>query len=100
MNILRRCPALPAVALALLFASPAWGGESFRCGSKIISVGMSMSEVREHCGEPDAKEVIEQDVRSGSRVVGKTYLHVWTYESPTTYPRVLEFDQDKLMNIR
>ena len=73
--------------------------ESFRCGSKLIGVGMTQSEVLAHCGEPTSRSVEAQDVRSGSQVVGTTQLHKWTYESYST-TRVLVFDQDRLTSIQ
>jgi Protein of unknown function (DUF2845) len=73
--------------------------ESFRCGSKLIGVGMTQSEVLAHCGEPTSRSVEVQDVRSGNQVVGTTQLHKWTYESYST-TRVLVFDQDRLTSIQ
>ena len=73
--------------------------ESFRCGSKLIGVGMTQNEVLSHCGEPTSRSVEVQDVRSGNQVVGTTQLHRWTYESYST-TRVLVFDQDRLTSIQ
>ena len=72
--------------------------ESFRCGSKLIGIGMTQTEVLAHCGEPTSRSVEEHDVRSGNRIVGKTTLHRWTYESYSA-TRVLVFDQDRLTSI-
>ena len=91
-------PALGILAAAL--AAAAWADAPFRCGSKIISAGMTMAEVREHCGEPASKKSEEIDVRAGPRVVGKTLRYTWTYESYSTGTRVLEFDEDRLVSIR
>jgi hypothetical protein len=71
-----------------------------RCGGRIIDVGMTIAEVQRYCGEPASKKVEEQDVRSGNRVVGKTRLSIWTYRQAGSLPRVLEFDQDKLIAIK
>ena len=74
--------------------------DTMRCGSKIISVGMSAAEVLKYCGEPTSREVEEHDVRSGNRVVGKTQLNRWTYDRGSAgKPKVLEFDQDRLLSI-
>ena len=73
---------------------------TMRCGSKLIEAGMTRAEVQNYCGEPDAKEVEEQDVRAGNRVVGKTEVQRWTYRQTGSIVRVLEFDQDKLVAIR
>lgn len=71
---------------------------NLRCGSKIIVVGMTQAEVRAHCGEPLAEDVEDHDVRSGQRVVGRTAVHRWTYESGGA-THVLVFDQDRLVSI-
>ena len=87
-----------AVMIASVLVGTAVADESFRCGSKIIEVGMTQSDVLAHCGAPTSKAVEEQDVRSGNQVVGKTELHRWTYDSYSA-TRVLVFDQDRLISI-
>ena len=72
--------------------------DSFRCGSRLIEPGMTRTEVLGLCGEPTEKSVEVQDVRSGTRVVGKTEVQRWTYASYST-TRVLVFDQDTLKAI-
>lgn len=91
---------LAAVLSCLLAGQAAWGDAAFSCGNHIVSIGMSMPEVRQHCGEPSSIEIVEQAVRSGPRVVGKTELHIWTYESSTKLRRVLKFSADKLVSIQ
>jgi len=92
---------LPLVlCTVLLTPMTAFADAPFRCGSKIIKVGMSMSEVLEHCGEPASKRVEKHDVRAGNRVVGTTEFHFWTYGHPGGTSRTLEFDQEKLVAIR
>lgn len=86
--------------LICFFATEISADESLRCGSKIVTIGMSIAEVLKFCGEPTSKEVEEHDVLSGGRVVGKTQLIRWTYERGYTgKPKVLEFDQDMLLTI-
>lgn len=88
------------VALLGICTSPAFA-ETLRCGSKIVDTGMSMAEVKKHCGQPSSTKVEEQDVRSGNRVVGTTQLHIWRYNRMSGQDAaVLEFDQDKLMSIK
>jgi hypothetical protein len=72
--------------------------DTFRCGNRLIEPGMSRAQVLALCGEPTSKSVEEQDVRSGTRVVGKTEVQRWTYASYST-TRVLVFDQDTLKAI-
>ena len=88
-----------ALAAFLLIGTSA-NAETLRCGSKIVDVGMTMDEVRKHCGKPSSTAVEEHDVRSGNRVVGKTQLNIWRYNrSSGQNTAVLEFDQEKLMSI-
>ncbi len=88
-----------SVALLLgLAASAAQADGDFRCGSKIITTGMTQSEVLDACGEPATKDVEDVDVRSGNQVVGRTAVWRWTYEYSGT-KRVLVFDQDTLKSI-
>ena len=89
------------IVLASFFASAAVADDTIRCGSKLVTIGMSAAEVLEYCGEPSSREVEEQDIRSGNRVVGKTQINRWTYSRGSAgEPKVLEFDQDKLTTIK
>jgi hypothetical protein len=89
------------ISFLCLVATNASAEDTLRCGSKIVTVGMTAAEVLKYCGEPTSKEVEEHDVRSGGRVVGKTQLNRWTYDRRSVgKPKVLEFDQDKLMSIK
>jgi len=86
---------------ACLFAAEVAAEDTLRCGSKIVRVGMTSAEVLKFCGQPSSKEVEEHDVRSGGRVVSKTQLNRWTYKRGSVgMPKVLEFDQDKLIAIK
>jgi len=88
-------------AFALCVLAPlgvAVADDTFRCGNRLIEPGMTGPEVLELCGEPTSKSVEVQDVRSGTRVVGKTEVQRWTYASYSA-TRVLVFDQDTLKAI-
>jgi hypothetical protein len=89
-----------AAALAVALAGPAAvrADDSMRCGSRVISVGMSKSEVQDACGAPSDSEDVTQPVRSGNQVTGETVQSRWTYASDTV-TRVLVFDQDRLVSI-
>lgn len=88
------------IALIAFFSSTAALGDTLRCGSKIVTTGMTQADVRKFCGKPSAAAIEEHDVRSGNRVVGKTQLHIWTYNRAAGQnAAVLQFDQDKLMSI-
>lgn len=82
----------------MLLASAVAADTTFRCGSRLIAPGMSQQQVLQLCGEPTSTTVEVQDVRSGSRVVGKTEVQRWTYESCSA-TRVLVFDRDRLKSI-
>jgi len=89
------------ISLVCLFAASASAEDTLRCGSKIIRVGMTSAEVLKYCGQPTSKEVEEHDIRSGGRVIGKTQLNRWIYNRGSVgKPKVLEFDQDKLLFIK
>ena len=86
---------------ALVVAAPVAAQETLRCGSKIVSVGMTADEVKKYCGNPSSTKVEEHDVRSGNRVVGKTQMNIWTYNRASGQnAAVLEFDVDKLISIK
>ena len=85
-------------ALMLAATIPALAADTARCGSKVVSVGMTQAEILEHCGTPTAREVEEQPVRAGTIVTGTTTLERWTYESYSA-TRVFVFDQDRLVSI-
>jgi hypothetical protein len=72
--------------------------DTFRCGNRLIERGITQAEVLALCGEPTSKTVEVQDVRSGSRVVGRTEMQRWTYEAYSA-TRVLVFDQNTLKAI-
>jgi hypothetical protein len=94
-------PATILLLFCLAIATPGLAQESLRCGSKIVRTGMMADEVRKYCGKPSSTAVEEHDVRAGNRVVGKTQLHIWTYNRASGQnAAVLEFDQDKLMSIK
>ena len=83
-----------------LIAVEAAAEETLVCGNKIVRVGMTTAQVLKYCGPPTSREVEEHDVRSGVRVIGTTQLNRWTYKRGAVgKPKVLEFDQDKLIDI-
>lgn len=88
------------ITLLLTVAGTTAMADTLRCGSKIVSTGMTQDEVLKYCGKPSSKEIEDHDVRSGSRVVGTTQLHIWTYNRGSGQrAAVLEFDQDTLLSI-
>jgi len=88
---------LVAVTCSLL-AGTVVADDDFRCGSRIVKLGMSQAAVSDACGEPDSRTVEKVDVRSGNRVVGQTEVWRWTY-TMNGRTRVLMFDQETLKSI-
>lgn len=89
---------LLAMALCHAAADAAFADTTFRCGSKLVTVGMTQGQVLAYCGEPTSRSVTAEDVRSGNQVVGQTDVHVWVYERYSA-TRILRFDQIKLVSI-
>ncbi len=88
-----------ALIVGSQLAATAIADGPFRCGSKIIDVGMTLGEVLEYCGEPNSKTTEFQDVRSSNnRILGTTEIHRWTYESYSA-TRVLVFVDSELQSI-
>ena len=58
-------------------------GKAVRCGSKIVSLRMTIAEVLKYCGDPTSNELEEHAIRSS---IGR--------------PKVAEFDQNKLAAIK
>lgn len=99
MNPARSRTCVLALALLGAPAGAALADETFRCGSKLVELGMTQAEVSGLCGEPQSRVVEIEDVRSGPQVVGTTQVSRWTYESYSA-TRVLVFDGDKLVSIQ
>ena len=69
-----------SVLLMLSFSGATYASSTFRCNSALVSLGASMQEVRNKCGEPVAKENIGFKQRINQ--YGHTHqLHVaeWLY---------------------
>jgi hypothetical protein len=86
------------VAACVAAGGPVVADGTFRCGAKLIEVGMTQSEVLRLCGDPTSKTTEVQDVRNGNQVVGTTEVQRWTYASYSA-ARVLVFDEDTLKSI-
>jgi len=87
-------------ALTLHAGATAARNETLRCGSKIITIGMSTDDVRKYCGAPTSERIEEVPVRSGNRVTGTTQMWYWTYNRGSGQkPATLQFDQATLVSI-
>lgn len=72
-------------ALWLVLGTPPALAASFRCGQDLIREGMSASDIREKCGEPDSVETVTEPVMSRTRdglayQVGVTTTDYWRYD--------------------
>jgi len=93
-------PSFSVVLLVTMWVSIAVADDGpFYCGSKIIDVGMSQSEVLKYCGPPASRSTDEQEVRGpNNRILGINHVHKWKYESYSA-TRMLTFVEDKLQSI-
>lgn len=96
---MRRIRAATALTVMCLAAVGTALADDFRCGSRIITVGMMQSEIAQYCGQPTSKNVEQVPVRAGKQLAGETTVEYWTYAS-STLTRVLAFDQGKLVSIQ
>ena len=111
--------------VSLVAAWTTWGAQSaraegMRCGSRLVSEGDSLYEVRERCGEPDAvsQRVEVRTVRTfvngpciqdqGQLRCGQyieraveVVIDEWTYDKGThKFVRYLTFEQGRLAKVR
>ena len=93
-----RAAVIAALVATLSGPMAARADDTVRCGSRVITIGMSKSDVQDACGAPTSIEDIAQPVRAGKQVVGETMQSRWTYAS-NTVTRVFVFDQDRLVSI-
>ena len=107
-----------AAAVWLLFlACAAPRAEAFRCGSRIVEVGNWMRDVAQKCGEPDWRDVREEErlvtiqgyayspttksqVRIPVTTVARVVVEEWVYNlGPTKFIRILRFEDNRLVSI-
>jgi hypothetical protein len=105
------------VATLLFFATTDADAASMRCGTRLVSTGDTISDVRDLCGEPDNIEVWHRHRRvvyhcdlsaptpgnpacsSGSYAGGGVQVEVWTYSGAASLPRQLRFENGVLKRI-
>jgi len=93
------CNGLVLLAFALVAGPAVADNRPFRCGSKIIYVGMTRASVLDYCGEPTKKSTELREVRSDkNRILGVTEIERWLYDSYGA-TRSLVFLDDKLQTI-
>jgi len=95
------------IALLAFLVAPALGQaqDTFRCGSELVSPGLSAEEVVAKCGQPDEKEVTEEPIRArnaggGSRVIGTAIVEHWTYSrGQGQFPALLRIEEGELKSV-
>ena len=65
------CVGATVLLLGALLA-PTWA-DSFRCGSKVVSVGDSKFDVLRNCGEPTLREYVGEKTNWKGEKVGERY---------------------------
>jgi hypothetical protein len=96
------------LAIAALAGSPAAVAQddNLRCGSRLITVGMAASQVKEICGDPRSTQVEQVPVYArnpagtGVRQTGTTQVETWIYDrGAAQFPARLKFEEGKLVSI-
>ncbi|WP_223532966.1 DUF2845 domain-containing protein [Pseudomonas sp. GL-RE-20] len=80
-----------------LSASQAWGADTLRCGSQLISVGDRSSEVLQKCGEPVSRDLLGYK-RSADRRE-EFQVEEWTYGPNGGMYQYLRFEGNRLKQI-
>lgn len=93
------------LALVLLIycaaAAPAFG-DSWRCGTKLVTQGDLALQVREKCGYPVSEELIGYTLRPAPYGIGneREYkIEQWIYGPDQGYYHVLRFEAGRLRDI-
>ncbi|WP_437315849.1 DUF2845 domain-containing protein [Sorangium sp. So ce385] len=71
-----------------------------RCGGRLVELGMTKSEVAARCGAPSHQTMrYEERAVDGRREL--VTVDEWTYLlGPGTFPRLLEFRNNRLVSLR
>jgi hypothetical protein len=98
-------PMMIAVVAAATVATLSHAQETFRCGSDLVSPGLTTDELIAKCGQPDEKEVVEEPIRArnaggGSRVIGTATVEHWTYSrGQGQFPALLRIEEGELKSV-
>ncbi len=80
--------------LVALIPSIAPCDETFRCGSWLVSMPLSVADLLHKCGEPSSKKVATEDVRSkvgggGTQKIGTATTETWRYDRGNSAPMIV-----------
>jgi hypothetical protein len=82
-------------ALSALVPGIALGDETFRCGSWLVSMPLSVAELVQKCGQPSSKKVATEDVRAkvgggGTQKIGTATTETWRYDrGSNSFPMIV-----------
>lgn len=89
-----------ALCCALLFAGTAQASSTHRCGSTLVSLDASTSEVRSKCGEPkEAAMVGYREVIDDYGFRHEVQVEEWTYGPTNGMYHFLRFEGNRLRQI-
>ncbi len=95
---------LSLCCLLACLPAPLLADDSFRCGTRIVSVGDAKAEVLLRCGAPDwrddwSEQLIETLTPATERRI-TIAREVWLYDlGPTAFQRILTFENGRLNDI-
>jgi hypothetical protein len=92
--------------LLMLVSAGAYADETFRCGRWVVSSDLTVTELRQRCGEPARIERSREDVyvknqnHPGTHRSGVVETEVWTYSRGTqAAPMVVTIVDGKIKHI-
>ena len=76
--------------------------ETFRCGSWIVSMPLSLADLLHKCGEPSSKKVATEDVRArvgggGTQKIGTATTETWRYDRGNSAPMIVSVAPEVLI---
>jgi hypothetical protein len=109
------CLKLTIVVAILLMQTAVSADRTLKCGTRLVSIGDTTTEVLEKCGEPDQIErreegqdtwisqyfdYEEERFKAPRLVKGPIQVEIWTYDfGATRFIRYLLFENDELIRI-
>ena len=92
-----------AICLILLTAAPSTAFTTFRCRSKVVTLGDRSVEVEYKCGEPASRNVVAE-VKTRARTFGldasrKELVEEWVYDNRYGWFDILTFRGGRLVRI-
>ena len=79
--------------------------ETFRCGSYLVSIPLSVSELLQKCGQPSSKQASTEDVRTkvgggGTQKIGTTTTELWRYDrGSNSFPMIVTISDGVIQSL-